>query len=268
MFEDYHASKDDLRVLEQALNSATHPKMGFVFSNFSRIAGTLIISYDSKYIYIWQLNPIRLASKILHNLTIPDEWQRGWWASIISKNIEKYLPKNNQGPVINGGLLTPFVSLQKTKNVLLNPYTTKESYFATIIHEFGHIYWNSYKLWWPSNKEKNINLMKDAKSLYLSKANDKKFNIRFPSPIYASEVFAHCTEYYASELFWPKHKKNFDKFAVSQINIMIATEKNKNLDIEDSVFEPTKNQHNYSLVVGKLLTNTHSKDWPKLLTNS
>lgn len=84
--------------------------------------------------------------------------------------------------------------------------------------------------------------------------------------IYTGEVFAHCAEYYASQIFWPGHKEKFDKYAVIQINEMTKDEKNKKLDFEDSVLEPTKNQHNYSLVVGKLLISSHSKDWPRLLT--
>lgn len=266
MFENYIASNQDLDTISEALEFVLHPKMKFVFSDFSRISKTLIISYDSKFIYIWQINPIKLTYKIPHNLTIPDKWQSGWWAGIVSEEIKRDLPINENVSIISGGLLTPFIELQKKKDLPYNPYTAKESYFATIIHEFGHIYWNSYKLWWPSDKEININLLEEAKKLYTNKNTNRKFKIKYPSPIYASEVFAHCTEYYASEIFWPKHKNNFDKFAVSQINTMVATEKNKNLDIEDSVLEPTKNQHNYSMVVGKFLTSEHPKDWPNLLT--
>jgi hypothetical protein len=265
MFNNYTAHKKDLEAVEEALGFVLHPKMRFVFSDTSRIEETSTISYDHKYIYMWSLNPTKLT-KIPHNLTVPDKWQRGWWAGVVSKQIERYLPNKIKNPIISGGLLTPFIVLQKTKNILDNPYTTKESYFATIIHEFGHIYWNSYKLWWPSNKEKNINLLEQAKKSYTNRATNGKFNIEYPSPIYISEVFAHCTEYYASEIFWPKHKNNFDRFAISQINTMITAEEDKNLNTENSVLEPTQNQHNYSIVVGKLLTTKYPKDWPSLLT--
>lgn len=265
MFNKYLATPTDLRTVTEALKFVMHPKMRFVFSDISRIENTQIVSYDSKNIYLWYLNSPKCL-KFSHRLQIPDEWQRGWWAGIISEELKKYVPIKGEKPVINGGLLTPFIELQRAKEVMENPYVTKESYLATIIHELGHIYWNSFKLWWPSDKERNINLLEEAKKLYTNKITNRKFNIKYPSPIYASEVFAHCTEYYASELFWPKHKRNFDKFAVSQINMMAATEKNKNLNVEDSVLEPTKNQHNYSMVVGKFLTTKHPKDWPNLLT--
>lgn len=266
MFSNYLATQKDFKTIEDGLRYVLHPKMRFVFKDKSKMVNTAVISYDSKLIYVWKINPIKLVFKIPHNLEIPDRWQLGWWAGIVSKQIEKYLPKEiKHTPVISGGLLTPFITLQKAKNVPAKPYTTRESYLATITHEFGHIYWNSFKLWWPSNKKGNINLLEEAKKLYTNKVINREFSVKYPSPIYASEVFAHCTEYYASEIFWSKHKKNFDKFAVSQINMMVTTEKNKNLNVEDSVLEPTKNQYNYSPVVGKLLTTKHPKEWPNLL---
>lgn len=272
MFENYLAIPEDLKTIKEAVGFVFCPKMNFVFSDYSRIIKTLVVSYDSKFIYIWQLNPIKLAYKIPHNLNIPSNWQGGWWTGLISEKIEKYLPEKIKQatrielPIVSGGLLTPFIKLQKKKDIPDNPYTTRESYLATIVHEFGHVYWNSFKLWWPSAKEENINLLEEAKKLYTNKIINREFKIMYPSPIYISEVFAHCTEYCASEIFWPRHKNNFDKFAVTQINTMVATEKTKNLDIEDSVLEPTKNQHNYSMVVGKLLTTKYPKDWPNLLT--
>lgn len=265
MFKNYIAQKRDLETVEEALNFLFKPELKFVFSDLSKILNTKIISYDSKYIYKWTLNPIKL-DKIQHHLLINDEWQSGWWAILVSEQLNKYLKTNNETKIISDGLLRPFIELQKNKNVINNPYVTRESYLATIIHEFGHIYWNSFKLWWPSDKEENINLLEEAKKLYTNKIANRKFKIKYLSSIYVSEVFAHCTEYYASEIFWPKHKNNFDKFAVSQISTMIATEKNKNLVVEDSVLEPIKNQHNHSMVVGKFLTTEYPKDWPNLLT--
>src|SRR3990172_12931677 len=92
MFRNYIATKRDLEAVEEALGFVLRPKMRFVFSDISKITKTLIVSYDSKFVYIWSLNPIKLI-KIPHNLTILEEWQSGWWSGIISKQIEKYLPK-------------------------------------------------------------------------------------------------------------------------------------------------------------------------------
>lgn len=214
MFQNYIATKKDLGAIEQALSFAIDPKMKFVFSDFSRIVKTSVVSYDCKYIYAWRLNPTRLASKIQHNLTIPDEWQRGWWAGLISKEIKKYLPKNKREQLISGGLLTPFIELQKAKKVSLNPYTTKESYLATIIHELGHIYFGGY---------------------------GKK-----------GELSATCAEYYASQLFWPIHAKNLDKF-IEKID--------KNMPIEAK----ENDQHTFALLNAKKMIARYPKSWPKKL---
>lgn len=264
MFQDYTASDRDLNAICEALKFAQNSKMQFVFNDLKRIGDTLAISYDSKYIYIFTFNSLK-PNKVAHNLIIPDEYQYAWWAYPIVEEIIELIPDAKGKQIINGGLLTPFTELQKRKKIKGNPYVTRESYLATIIHEFGHVYWNSFKLWWPSDKEENIGLLENSKGLYEDKVKIKDFNLKYPNPIYASEVFAQCTEYYASEVFWPIHKKIFDKYAISQINKMIESEKNKNLNLEDSVLEPTKNQHNYSLVISKILISSHPKNWPEIL---
>jgi len=194
MFNNYLATQKDLKTVEKGLKFVLHPKMRFVFKNKSKIINTIVVSYDSKFVYIWKVNPVKLTHKILHDLRIPDEWQRGWWAGIVSKQVEKYLPKENKHQIISGGLLTPFIKLQKLKNVSNNPYITEKSYLATIIHEFGHIYFGGH---------------------------GKK-----------GELSAFCAEYYASQLFWPEHAKVMDKFDSRYTNLRKGTS-NYNLAIND-----------------------------------
>ncbi|MEK9209191.1 MAG: hypothetical protein AAB910_03900 [Patescibacteria group bacterium] len=215
MFENYLATPADLKAIEEALKYVLHPKMKFVFSDSLRITKTLTVSYDSKYIYLWSLDPTKLT-KIHHHLKIPDVWQRGWWAGIISEEVKKYLPSNNKSPIINGGLLTPFITLQNAKNVLNNPYTSNESYFATIVHEYGHIYFGGY---------------------------GKK-----------GELSAFCTEYYASQLFWPKHTKNLNRF-------IEKTDKNTPAKIKE------RDQHTFALLNAKNLLANFPKSWPEKLLN-
>lgn len=272
MFSNYLATQKDLKTVEDGLSFVLHPKMQFVLKDKSKIVNTAVISYDSKFIYIWKINPVKLTFKIPHNLNIPDEWQSGWRAGIVSKQIKKYLPDEIkkatqfEAPIISGGLLTPFVALQKEKNVSTNPYTTKESYLATMIHEFGHIYWNSFKLWWPSNKTENIKLFKLVKDLYSGRKTKSKAEIKFPSPYYMGEVFAFCSEYYASCIFWKNHRRNMDVFVKGRMNDLIALEQNKNLDMEDSVIEPTKFFHDFSLTVGRMILAKYPTTWPGILT--
>lgn len=273
MFKNYVATKRDLGAVEEGLRFVLHPKMNFVFSNTERIIKTLTISYDSKYIYVWTLNPIKLSRKIPHNMIIPDEWQSGWWAGVISKEIEKYLPRDIKKstrfeiPIISGGLMTPFIALQKAKKIRDNPYTTRESYLATIIHEFGHVYWNSFKMWWFSKNDENIKYLKIAQKLYSKKGlRNRKIRLDFPLPGALGETFAFCTEYTANGIFWPNRKNNLDKFNKQRINQLIEIEKTANLDKEDSVIEPTRNPHDLSLVFGKIILVKHPATWPKILT--
>lgn len=177
MFGNYHATKKDISAINEAIKYLWDTRLDFVFKDRSKISKTLIISHDSKFIYIWE--PVfgnKLVNyklrKIPHKSKIKNEWQDGWWAGLVDKSLKKFLPLSQ--PVINGGLLTPFIELQKNKKLELNPYITKESYLATIIHEFGHVYFGGY---------------------------GKR-----------GELSAFCIEYYASRLFWPKHIKKLDKF--------------------------------------------------------
>lgn len=275
MFKNYIATKRDLIAVEKALGFVLHPKMKFVFRDFSKIKNTLTVSYGSKFVYVWTLNPVKLAYKIPHNLVVTDKWQSGWWAGLVSKRMEKYLPAQMRKesrfkvPIISGGLLTPFIALQKAKNVLNNPYTTRESYLATIIHEFGHIYWNSHKLWWLSNKKENLDNLRLAVDLYSSEKKrrlSKNLLFHIPSPTYLGEVFAFCAEYYASEHFWKNHRRNLDDFTENRLNTLITLEKGRNLDREDSVIEPENSPHDFASILGKIILTNHPDNWPEILT--
>ena len=189
MFNNYLATPDDLQTISEALKFVMHPKMRFVFANLSRARKTLIVSYDSQFIYIWRLDSKEPTYKIPHRIKIKDEWQSGWQAGIGIAQIENLLPaqiKNKSRfeiPIISGGLFAPFIALQKAKKIQDNPYITRESYLATIIHEFGHVYWNSFKLWWFSKKDENIKYLKIAQKLYGKKGlKDRKIRLAFPLP--------------------------------------------------------------------------------------
>lgn len=271
MFENYLASKEDLKTIDEALKYVWSPKMNFVFSNKSRISKTTIISYDSKFIYIWKLGSKGPTYKIPHKIIIKDEWQFSWRVNIWIDQIINLLPsciKNKSRleiPIISGGLLTPFIALQKKGNVFRNPYVTRESYLATLIHEFGHIYWNSFKMWWPSDKKKNLRFLKISKEICEGKS--KKINelLRFPCLEEIGEIFAFCSEYYASKLYWKNHEKNLNSFIENRLNTLIILEEKKDLEKEDSVIEPRKYTHDFAFVYGKIILEKYPISWPKIL---
>lgn len=283
MFENYIATKKDFRAIEGGIETVWRPEMAFVFKNKSLLKNVVIISYDSKFLYLWtkiKLPKLKTfacslinyqAYKIPHKVKLKDEWQLGWRAHLSIKQFEKLLPKKLQKsefkiPKISGGLSKPFTELQKKKDIKLNPYITYESYLATLVHEFAHIYWNQHKLWWYSNKKENIKYLRIAKQLYERKKEISKIPIYFPAATGITELFATCVEYWASKLFWPNHKKNFDLFTKERLKQLIKTEEKKDLEREDSVLEPSRNPHDFAFIFGKIILTQYPKNWPQILT--
>lgn len=293
MFENYKATKEDFEAIEEGIKTVWHPKLNFVFKNKKFIEKVIVVSYDSKNIYLWsqtkfpELTPIKcslkqyFACKIPHQLKISDDYQYWWRAGLWPKKLTKFLlsklkTDEMSTPFVSGGLLTPFIELQKKMNDRKgNPYITQESYLATIVHEFGHAYWHQHKLWYYSSKKDNLLLLKIAKLLYettnlSSSVSRKLLNIplRFTSPQGIqgmSELFAFCCEYQASMIFWPAHKHNLDVFDANTIEYLLKFEETKNLDQEDSVLEPSKYPHDFARVFSKIILTLYSKTWPQFL---
>ena len=165
---------------------------------------------------------------------------------------------------MGGGLLTPFVELQKKNNIIDNPYITRESFLATIVHEFAHIYWQQHKLWWYPNKKENINFLQTAKQLYEAKKLRK--TIYLPLDPGLSELYAFCAEYTASEIFWKSHKHNLDIFIKKRLERLIKEEQTKDLDREDSVIAPSRYPHDFAFVFGKIILSNYPKTWSIILT--
>lgn len=272
MFENYQATTKDLRAIEEGISVVWRKELDFIFQDKSKIEKTLVISYDAKNIYVWTgEKKSHQLLKISHQLKIKDEDQWGWRAGLRPKEMINCLPKRWQGsqfdqPIISGGLLTPFVELQKikAKKHPLNPYTTHEGYLSTIVHEFGHIYYHQHKLWWYSDKEENLNYLNRAHQLYEENSVSKKdLKVRIPSYKHFSELFAFCADYTAASIFWPLHKKEIDSYYSDFIPKLVIQEKDKNLHQQDSVLE--EDPHNFAGILGKLILEHYPKKWPRFL---
>lgn len=283
MFDHYRAAKDDMDAIEEALKTVCHPKMKFVFEERKLLDNSALITYDSYFLYIWtkiKLSNLRESScgvpdyhcyKIPHKIKIKDDWQMRWVSYLPIESLAKLLPRQLQKndmeiPKISGGLLTPFISLQKKKNIFSNPYVTRNSYYATIVHEFGHIYYHQHRLWWYSDKKENLTYLKMAEKLSVREhVKIPKIKIKIPySPLW-SEIFAFCTEYYLSDLFWPDHKKLINKMINNMLKKVIKKEGNKNLDMQNSIFEETEQTHLAAAVFGKIIIYQYPNLWPRLL---
>ena len=286
MFENYVHPKEDLEAVEEALEYLERSELDFIFKDRNLIKNTLVISFDSKELFIWtKLETSKLekiscrvkgwnAYRTAHRLKLTDKEQVGWSAGIKIEKITKYLPaefnRNDfEIPKINGSLLTPFVGIHKKQREIKfrpnDPYYTRESYIATIIHEFGHIYFGKIIPRYYSDKEETIGYMKMALDLYEDgdKTSIESVNLRFLSAKGISEVFAFCTDYCAASVFWLSHKENIDVENKEKIKNAIVNEEKLNLQVEDtSLADP----HFLASVFGKIIFDKYPKDWPiKLL---
>lgn len=263
----YIASQGDLEVVEEGIKYVWHPNLNFIFRDKSKIESTAVISYDSHNIYLWaNMN----LEKIPHRLKIKKELHSWWRAGLMPESIQNYLPNSIKNktrfeiPIISGGLLKPFIELQKQKKLSKNPYITKESYLATIIHEFGHIYYDNIGAqYWFNNKEENLEYIQAALNLYKSKLVDlSRIKISIPSYHSLTELFAFCADYTASNLFWPNHKKDIDDYNIKRFFRLMNEEKSRDLSINNSVLD---DPHDFASVVGKIILTKYPNSWPQIL---
>ena len=284
VFENYKATKKDLEAIEEGIRAVWRPEMDFIFKKKDVFDRTSIISFDSQFIYLWSKHkfsglkrkpaslPEYYFSKIPHQLSFVDEDYAGWRASLFRNDFYRLLPKlfvtesQFAYPVISGGLLAPFIKIHQERPDPLDAYNTRESFLATIVHEFGHIYRDQYKLWWYSNKKENLHYLNSALKLYQGK-KIPRLRLKFPTPYGIHELYAFCVEYEASSIFWPNHQQNLNIFIKYRLKELIKDEKKKDLEREDSVLEPSRNPHDLAFVFGKIILNRYPKTWPQILTS-
>lgn len=276
----YFASDNDIEAIEEVIRLVTSQKLAYIFHKKELLKHFLLVSFDSSFIYLWTTERIQgiekikcslqtvSAGKIPHKIALTEGDRLGWVAKITSDSIWNLLPKNLKVndfilPKMSGSLLGDFVRHQINKNQTLNPYVTKESYSATLIHEFAHLYYNQHKNWWYSDKKYNLSLLDTALSLF----ENKKTTIPIlytPSPLFLSELFAFCAEYAASEMFFPKHKKAIDTFSKQQIEMLRKQELVKDLETENSTIGEST-PHDTAMILGRILIEKYPINWSDVL---
>ena len=285
MFENYLASSQDLKDTEKGILFAWNKKLNPIFSNKKLIEKVSIISFDSKFIYLWSRQKFPMFKqeitdldqyylfKIPHSMNFVDLDYSYWIASILKKEFYKYLPKlftlksQQIFPRICGGPLTPFVKIhqkmKETKEYPYDAYTTKESYLATIVHEFAHCYFEQQFSSWHGVKSYNLKLIQNAIELYEKNKNSCLQKIQLPVSSSISELFAFCAEYSAAKTLWPAHLKNIDHFAAEKLKQLIEKEKTKNLNLEASVID--EDSHCFASIVGKIIMHKYPYDWQSFI---
>lgn len=283
MFENYLAREDDFKAVEEGIAAVWRSELNFIFKDKNLLKNAIVISFDSKYLYLWtKVNLPTLVTlpsnlkdyhfyRVKHQITFTDEEQLGWMVGLKVEKMADYLPKNilignYQFPKISGSLLNPFVkSHQKVnaKGYRGDAYDTRESYLATIVHEFGHVYYDQHKLFWYSSKKENLSYLNTALKFYQGQKPKNISKIRIPSYPNLSELFAFCTDHTAASLFWPNHKKDIDKANIEMLKWQIEEEKKRNLDIQDSALENWPGGHIMAMTIGKILLSRFPTSWPQ-----
>lgn len=229
MESNYSATAGDFEAIEEALNFVFDPALHHIFKNRKYLKKISVISFDNKFLYIWSFKKIKNSKpwkklpqkcfmyRIYHNIEITKTDRSGWKAGVWPELIYEYLPKELLGndfdyPKISGSLLGDFLNNQKKiYGETDNPYAIKEGYLATIVHEYGHLYYQLHKNWWFSNKKYNLDLLKSSLFLYVNKKTRVRPDLCIPSPFFFSEIFAFCCEYEAGRLFLAEFKKMLDR---------------------------------------------------------
>ncbi|RJR27011.1 hypothetical protein C4561_04515 [candidate division WWE3 bacterium] len=254
MNESYIATEQDVEVIKQVLTFLKRSELDFIFKNRRLLDNTELVTYDSKFAYVIQQNGT--FKKFAHGVQLSRTDKLGWRASISIPEIRREL--SNDINYISGPVQSIFIkSHQQRENKSI--YTTTESYGATIIHEFGHVYYENIKNSWFSNYDYNVKLMNIAKDLYNGKeTNLENFEIRLPRHLIESETFAFCTEYSAAKYFWPEYKKQLDSTGLETIDRYLNQETSDKLKNEESVLDES---HVGAYVIGKILMEKLGDKW-------
>lgn len=290
--KNYSATDKDLRTIENGIRHVWHPKLDFIFKDKQKIKNVVVVSYDSDFLYVYKHknNPVNVNNatklttalenydlfKIHHKIRVDKNDLLGWAAGFLlndkfpSDKIFRH-PKGDTThfQIISGSLITQFLieQIEKTKQMPLNPYITYESYLATIVHEFGHAYYNNFRTWWYFNKDENINYLQSALKLYRKEKVGGQPQVNFPNydkrSTLLSELFAFCTDYLAASIFWNKHMEDIDRANIVELKNLIKIEEKKNLFQENSVLDPNPAAHTAALTIGKILVTKFPKTWPE-----
>jgi|SRR3989344_6083276 len=283
----YKVTKEDIEIIEKGINTVFDPRLSFIFKDKTALRKFLIVSYDSQNIYCWTTEHLDYKSSasfnlpdkkrvylyiIPHNIKITILNRTGWHTDIYLDGLDSVLPKELLDdislPRMSGSLLGDFIATQKeVKGTANNPYIFRDGYLATIIHEFGHIYYDQTS---PSVKARSIKFLINAESLFAGKTPNDLTNPYVPyvppqDLFYLfSEAYAMCAEMYASSIFYPKHEKLLSLFLLKLIRWVLEEEHTKTTPF--SALD-TQYKHTVAAAIGKIFMHLYPADWPEIIIN-
>lgn len=279
-------SESDIKMFENSLNLIWSSKLKVVFQDRKLLAKILCLVFDKDFLYIFTKINLKLKGILAvrnsdlgyklyiipHRVTLKNKDVVGWQTGIKKIEFLDYFPKRfittSQliWPRISGPTASLFLKIQakiQKRWRPLNPYTTSESYVATIIHEFGHAYFGSKYKAWHGEKLENLKTLRAALALFEEKkVHVAELPINIPLCPVISETFAFCCEYFAAEMFWPEHKNNIDQEMVHILPSLIEYENKTDLNFLNSVLDSREFLHYNAVIFSKLLLNKYGLNWP------
>lgn len=271
--KNYQATEEDLIAVEEALQYLWKPELDYIFADRATLLNTLVVSFDATRVYIWkqEAEDYKLYS-FSHSFSFDGIKLSGWCCGAYIKGINEYIPQEwldepHQAPFISGVLLHHFIGSGKEKGKKYEnyPYQTRESYLATLLHEFGHAYYNRKKTVGFRNRTYNVKVMEASQKIFSGELLDSdldQFTLSFPINRNLTEIFAFCVEYAAAELFFQNHKRELDKFYAKRAERLLAIEYTRNPYWELS---PLEFPHDCAAVFGSLVMKKFGNDWTNAL---
>lgn len=259
------ATEEDLQLVFEALDFLWRTDLDFIFRDRSRIKNATVLVVDLHYIHVWCRNQERYHHESFKHTLSVDDINFGHWAcGPFIKGLQKSLPKNiTLNSFISGGTFSNVIEIQKKRNDPLNPFLTKESYLSTIIHEFGHLYYDSHFRNWFSDSQENHKAIMTAKKLYQGEiAHELEEPKNIPQNRIMSEIFAFCTDRATSQIFWPSQVSAINKANIEILNRVLREEGSRD-PLYD--FSPLDRPHIAALVWGPIIMERYGEEWPQFL---
>jgi len=206
----YKASEKDFKAIEVGIQLACRYKRQIFPFGLNKID---IVIYDSKDLYVWSKSKRKLQKiresifgyniyKIPHNKKLKKKYF--YFGGATPQELLSIIKTNEIYNFFSCAPFTVFIKLQKLRKWKQNPYTTRESYSLTMVHEFAHAYYNLFYKKIPILKE----IKTQAKKFYKNEI-ELYFTI--------CEAFAEYCELYVAKKFRRKY--------INKIRRMLKEEK-------------------------------------------
>jgi len=258
---------DNKTTIDDALN-LYYDFIAPFFSKVSFNTGVIVAAVNGEIVDIWKLDSKKVSYEQKSLMLSKDEIMAGWYCGPIVPKLDRVLGMSQGGgydnDLISGCSLEIYLEKQ-AKKVETNsnwPYATVESYQAALLHEFGHIAYNTSNRCRFVTSNYNQTLLKGALSLYKGKDLTQSIDLFIPKPALLSEIFAFCTEYQVSQQCFPEFKQRLDSYYAAKCEEWAAKEAERDTRYDYSSLDE---MYTAAAVIGRVLIEQYPQDWPTVL---